>query len=160
LNNTRLLLLSKIGEPYNPVTGKGQVGRNLTHQVTSRAVTFFFDQPLNRFMGSGANGVSLRDFDGDCFDHSPLDFLRGAFIHAHALGFRPIQNFGVGPASGKSTWGSEWKKAAMDAFDRTASLGMSGEHIAYRTNYLDLDPTYRDSYGDPLLRMTIDWYDN
>jgi gluconate 2-dehydrogenase alpha chain len=32
--------------------------------------------------------------------------------------------------------------------------------MAYRTNYLDLDPTYRDSNGDPLLRMTMDWNDN
>jgi gluconate 2-dehydrogenase alpha chain len=39
-------------------------------------------------------------------------------------------------------------------------VGISGEHLAYRTNYLDLDPTYRDSLGDPLLRMTMDWNDN
>jgi gluconate 2-dehydrogenase alpha chain len=160
LNNTRLLLLSKIGEPYDPLTGKGHVGRNLTHQTQSRAVTMFFDRPLNRFMGSGANGTTIRDLDGDCFDHGPLDFLRGAYIVAHALGFRPIANFGVVPPSIKTDWGSEWKKAAIDAFDRTANLGISGEHLAYRTNYLDLDPTYRDDHGDPLLRMTIDWNDN
>ena len=51
-------------------------------------------------------------------------------------------------------------KAAIDAFDSTANFGISGEHMAYRANYLDLDPTYRDANGDPLLRMTIDWYDN
>lgn len=26
--------------------------------------------------------------------------------------------------------------------------------------FLDLDPTYRDAYGQPLLRMTFDWKDN
>ncbi|MBZ5624096.1 MAG: GMC family oxidoreductase [Acidobacteriia bacterium] len=160
LNNTRLLLLSKIGEPYDAATGRGLVGRNLTHQSQSRAVTLFFDRPLNRFMGSGANGANIRDLDGDCFDHGPLDFIRGAFIVAHALGFRPIANFGVVPPSIKTSWGSEWKKAAIDAFDCTANMGISGEHLAYRTNYLDLDPTYRDAHGDPLLRMTMDWNDN
>ena len=25
---------------------------------------------------------------------------------------------------------------------------------------MDLDPTYKDHMGDPLLRMTIDWHDN
>ena len=160
LNNTRLLLLSKIGEPYDPATGKGHVGRNLTHQSQSRAVTLFFDRPLNRFMGGGANGVHIRDLDGDFFDHGPLDFLRGAFITAHALGYAPIANFGVVPPAVKTTWGSAWKKAAIEAFDSTANLGISGEHLAYRTNYLDLDPTYRDRHGDPLLRMTIDWNDN
>src|SRR5882724_4417532 len=54
LNNTRLLLLSKIGEAYDSASGKGQVGRNLTHQANNRGVVFFFDRPLNRFMGSGA----------------------------------------------------------------------------------------------------------
>ena len=33
LNNVRLLLLSKIGTPYDPATGKGTLGKNLTHQV-------------------------------------------------------------------------------------------------------------------------------
>ena len=76
LNNTRLLLLSGIGEPYNAQSGKGTVGRNLTHQVSIGAATAFFEKPLNRFMGSGAAGVCINDFDGDAFDHSALPFLR------------------------------------------------------------------------------------
>ena len=160
LNNTRLLLLSKIGEAYDGRSSKGQVGRNLTHQANVHGLVFFFDRPLNRFMGSGGCGVVIRDLDGDCFDHGPLDFLRGAYIGAYALGSRPISNFGVVPPAVKASWGAEWKKAAIDAFDCTASVGISGEHLAYRTNYLDLDPTYRDSLGDPLLRMTMDWNDN
>jgi gluconate 2-dehydrogenase alpha chain len=160
LNNTRLLLLSKIGEAYDAASGKGHVGRNFTHQATSRGVVLFFDRPLNRFMGSGASGVVIRDLDGDCFDHGPLDFIRGGYVSASAYGYRPISSFGLVPPSVKPTWGSEWKKAAIDAFDCTANLAISGEHLAYRTNYLDLDPTYRDSYGDPLLRITMDWNDN
>jgi gluconate 2-dehydrogenase alpha chain len=134
LNNTRLLLLSKIGEAYDARSGKGQVGRNFTHQASSRGLVLFFDRPLNRFMGSGACGAVIRDMDGDCFDHGPLNFLRGAYIGAYALGYRPINNFGVVPAAVKPTWGPEWKKAAVDAFDCTASVSISGEHLAYRTN--------------------------
>jgi gluconate 2-dehydrogenase alpha chain len=160
LNNTRLLMLSKIGEAYDAASGKGQLGRNLTHQATSRGVVLFFDRPLNRFMGSGACGVAIRDLDGDNFDHGPLDFIRGAYIAAYAMGYRPITAFGTVPPSVKAGWGSEWKKAAIDSFDSAANLGISGEHLAYRTNYMDLDPTYKDSNGDPLLRMTMDWNDN
>ena len=160
LNNTRLLLLSKIGEAYDATTGKGQVGRNFTHQAHSRGVVMFFDRPLNRFMGSGACGTVIRDLDGDCFDHGPLNFIRGANIGAFAQGARPISNFGLLPPGVKATWGSEWKKAAISTFDCTTSLVISGEHLAYRTNYLDLDPTYRDANGDPLLRLTLDWNDN
>ena len=58
LNNSRLLLLSGIGEPYDPVTGKGTVGRNLNHQVIIPAVHIFLDKPLNRFMGA-AGGVGI-----------------------------------------------------------------------------------------------------
>jgi gluconate 2-dehydrogenase alpha chain len=160
LNNTRLLLLSKIGTPYDPGTGKGQLGKNLTHQVNSRGLVLFFDKPLNRFMGSGSNGVLIRDLDGDNFDHSRLDFMGGAYMAAFSYGHRPIANFGVVPPSVKGTWGTQWKKSAIEWFDRTATLNLQGEHAAYRGNYLDLDPTYRDVLGDPLIRMTMDWQDN
>jgi gluconate 2-dehydrogenase alpha chain len=32
--------------------------------------------------------------------------------------------------------------------------------VATRYNYLDLDPTYKDAWGLPLLRMTFDFPDN
>ena len=32
--------------------------------------------------------------------------------------------------------------------------------LSYRQNYLDLDPTYTDKYGDPLIRLTLDWTDH
>jgi gluconate 2-dehydrogenase alpha chain len=35
-----------------------------------------------------------------------------------------------------------------------------GEHLAYRGNFMDLDPTYKNGLGDPLLRLTLDWRDN
>ena len=31
---------------------------------------------------------------------------------------------------------------------------------SYRDNHLDLDPTYKDRFGRPLLRMTMDLHDN
>ena len=160
LNNTRLLLLSGIGEPYDVETGKGTVGANLTHQVAVTPVTVFLDQPLNRFMGSGAAGMAIADFDGDVFDHSKLPFIRGGNLIASNFGSRPIQNFGTVPSPMKRNWGSEWKKAAVAYYDRTESIGFNGEHLSYRENFMDIDPTYKDRYGDPLLRMTIDWRDN
>jgi len=160
LNNTRLLLLSKVGEPYDPATNKGTVGRNLTHQVNFPAASLYFEQPLNRFMGSGASGITVSDFDGDLFDHSSLPFLRGGNLLSLSVGNRPIANFGTVPKSVKSNWGSEWKKAALHYYDRTGSINFQGEHLAYSGNYMDLDPTYKDHFGDPLLRLTLDWREN
>ncbi|MGH9672722.1 MAG: GMC family oxidoreductase [Bryobacteraceae bacterium] len=160
LSNTRLLLLSKIGAPYDPATGKGTLGRNLTHQVSIPAATAFFEKPLNRYMGAGAAGIAMSDFDGDVWDHSDAPFLGGGFLYAVCYGFRPMANFGVLPPSVKAQWGSEWKKASLDWYDRTGRLSFYGEHMAYRGNCMDLDPVYKDNLGDPLLRLTIDWRDN
>jgi len=159
-NNTRLLLLSGIGEPYDPATGRGTVGSNLTHQVTVPAATAFFDQPLNRFMGSGSAGFLFSDYDRDDLDRSSLNFLRGGYFGARGYGFQPIGSFGVLPNSVKATWGSDWKKAAVFFYDRTATIGFAGEHLAYKTNLMDLDPVYKDTLGDPLLRLTLNWRDN
>jgi gluconate 2-dehydrogenase alpha chain len=158
-NNTRLLLLSGLGDPYDPATGTGTLGRNLTHQVQTGARAFF-EKPLNRFMGGGTAGVRISDFEGDVFDHRDLPFLRGGAISTSAGGAQPITAFGEVPSSIKKRWGSEWKKAAIQYYDRVASVGFAGEHIAYRTNFMDLDPVYKDRFGDPLLRLTIDWNDN
>jgi gluconate 2-dehydrogenase alpha chain len=160
LNNTRLLLLSGIGEPYDPNTGKGVVGRNLTHQISFTPAQAFFDKPLNRFMGAAPAGTRMADFDGDNFDHSNLPFVRGGTLAGIGTGFQPIVGFGAVPSSVKARWGSEWKKAAVYWYDRVGAVAFAGEHIAYKDHYFDLDPTYKDHLGDPLIRMTIDWNDN
>lgn len=160
LNNARLLLLSGIGRPYDPATGAGSLGRNLTHQISIPAAMAFFKEPLNRFMGAGSAGIAINDFDADVFDHGGLDFLRGGSIYTVCYGFRPMANFGMTPPSVKSFWGPEWKKAAIRWYDRTGRISFYGEHLAYRDNYMDLDPAYKDRFGDPLLRLTIDWRDN
>jgi gluconate 2-dehydrogenase alpha chain len=159
-NNTRLLLLSRIGEPYDPASGRGTVGSNLTHQLSIPAATAFFSKPLNRFMGSGSAGSLMSDFDGDVFDRGSLPFLRGGFFAARAYGFQPIGSFGALPRSISSTWGAEWKKAAVSYYDRTATITFTGEHLSYKHNFMDLDSTYKDKLGDPLLRITLDWRDN
>lgn len=160
LNNTRLLFLSGIGEPYDPATGRGTVGRNLTHQVSFSAATAFFEQPLNRFMGSGASGIIFNDFDGDLFDHSQLPFLRGGAILGRSARSLPISECDVLPKSVKAKWGSDWKKAVLQYYDRTGRISFIGDHLAYKDNYMDLDPVYKDHLGDPLLRLTLDWRDN
>jgi gluconate 2-dehydrogenase alpha chain len=111
-------------------------------------------------MGSAAAGIRISDFDGDLFDHSQLPFLRGGNLSVVNISSGPIANFGVLPPSVKAHWGSEWKKAALHYYDRTASISFSGEHLAYKGNFMDLDPNYKDHVGDPLLRLTLDWRDN
>lgn len=160
LENNRQLMLSKIGEIYDPKTGKGTVGRNYTYQIGGAGATVWFeDKIFNRFMGSGSSGMSIDDFNSDNFDHTGLGFFGGGNITCNVTGARPILNNGPLPPD-TPTWGSEWKVAAAKWYNRSVSFGMQGESPAYKEHYLDLDPTYKDQFGDPLLRMTFDFTDN
>lgn len=158
-HNVRLLLLSGIGEPYNPETGKGVIGRNYTYQTMSSVSVFFSeDTRINPFMGAGALGTVIDDFNGDNFDHADAGFINGAYIAAYITGGRPIQHHPVPP--GTPRWGRKWKQAVARHYNHTAGISIHGASMAHRYNYLDLDPTYKDAYGQPLLRMTYDFPEN
>jgi gluconate 2-dehydrogenase alpha chain len=51
-NNVALLLSAGIGQPYDPVTGKGVVGKNFCLQVMS-GVQIFVEDEINPFIGTG-----------------------------------------------------------------------------------------------------------
>jgi gluconate 2-dehydrogenase alpha chain len=156
-HNVLLLLLSKIGQPYNPVTNTGVVGRNYAYQITS-AVDVFLDDIMNPFMGAGALGQAIDEFNGDNFDHAPYGFIGGGYIALWTTGGRPILQHQL-PADAPS-WGAGWKKAMAENYLKSASIATHGSVMSYRTSYLDLDPTYHDIYGDPLLRLTFDFQPN
>jgi len=155
-NNAKLLLTSGLGEAYNPKTGKGTVGKNYCYQVSSGWSTALFDnQEFNTYAGAGALGMEIPEYTGDHFDHKDLDFIHGAGIRMFQYGNRPIANNVV--PEGTPNWGPEFKKASIkyaNSWLKVASQGASMPHI---NNYLDLDPTYKDEYGMPILRMTYDY---
>jgi gluconate 2-dehydrogenase alpha chain len=159
LMNVRMMLLSGIGKPYDPNANAGVVGRNYCYQTGGGGAAMIFDDKrFNPFMGAGALSSSAHDFNGDGFDHSNLDFVGGASIGSGESNGRPIGNRPVPP--GTPRWGSKWKKATAETYGRVMTIGGSGSSYAIRGNYLDLDPTYKDNYGRPLLRITFDFPDN
>ncbi|MEJ0027154.1 MAG: GMC family oxidoreductase [Rhizomicrobium sp.] len=160
INNVRLMLLSGIGTPYDPKTGTGVIGKNFAYQMMSSTSVFYDkDVAINPFIGAGSGGSQLIDeFNSDHFDHGPHNFVGGAYIIGGQTGGRPIQQLAVPP--GTPNWGTSWKKAAKDSYLHTTSVVTHGAVMSYRDAYLDLDPTYRDSLGNPLLRLTFDWHDN
>jgi gluconate 2-dehydrogenase alpha chain len=162
LFNVQLLLHSGIGRPYDPVSQKGVIGRNYTHQTVSTAVGFFDHKKFNfnPFIASGSIGMCVDEFNGDNFDHGPHGFVGGGYIGHVQTGARPIETTPTPP--GTPRWGSAWKQAVRDNYLSTIKpgTGVHGSFYAYRDVYLDLDPTYKDRLGRPLMRMTIDLHDN
>lgn len=158
LHNVRLLLLSGIGRPYDPATGEGVIGKNYAYQITSGVDVFYDDKVLNPFIGAGAHGMLVDEFNGDNFDHAGLGFIGGGFMGIVQTGARPIETHRT--PDGTPTWGSGWKKAVAHSYLRSTGVSTHGAVMSHRTNYLDLDPTYRDVYGRPLMRMTFDFTDN
>jgi gluconate 2-dehydrogenase alpha chain len=160
-HNVRLLMLSKIGEQYDPVSNKGLVGRNLTHQViTSARALLVLKEPMNAFMNNSGLGYRISDYDGS-FGIKPSDgILRGGtFSGGSGTAALPITAFGrIPPGFTPRNWGSKWKSGSVRLYDHfMGGSGFRGDHLPWRQNFMDLDPTYTDLYGDPLLRMTLDW---
>ncbi|CAI6075911.1 GMC family oxidoreductase [Cohnella sp. JJ-181] len=155
-NNVKLLLMSGLGKPYDPASGTGVIGRNYAYQVTKgNAAGFFEDKEFNMFAGAGALGVTLDDYNGDNFDHSDLKFIHGAAISLSQTGMRPIANNPV--PGGTASWGAEFKANSVKYANRFLSVGGQGSSMPFQHHFLDLDPTYKDAYGDPLVRLTFDF---
>ncbi|MFN4309582.1 MAG: GMC family oxidoreductase [Ferrovibrio sp.] len=158
LHNVRLMLLSGIGKPYDPQTGEGTVGRNYCYQTNSAATLFFDDKNFNPFIAAGALGMTVDEFNGDNFDHGNVNFIGGAGINCIPTSGRPITRRPVPP--GTPRWGSEWKKATKDNYLSSFTFTSQGSSYPLRGNYLDLDPTYKDRFGRPLMRLTFDFPEN
>jgi gluconate 2-dehydrogenase alpha chain len=158
LHNAHLMLVSGIGQPYDPSTGTGLVGKNYAYQIVSGINLFYDDKYFNNFVGAGAVGMAVDDFNGDNFDHSGLGFIGGGYIAQWTTNARPIETHPV--PEGTPKWGAKWKKAVRDNYLRSTSVATHGAVMSYRQNHLDLDPTYKDIYGRPLLRLTFDYQDN
>jgi len=159
LNNVKLMLNSGIGRAYDPATRQGTVGRNYTYQMLA-GVTVFYpeDININPFMGGGALGTMIDDFNGDNFDHTGLGFVGGGYIAAWTSTGRPIEYHPAPP--GTPRWGLGWKQAVRRHYNHTVVLEAEGSSMPTPANYLSLDPTYRDAYGQPLLRITFDFPEN
>jgi gluconate 2-dehydrogenase alpha chain len=158
-NNTLLMLLAGIGEPYDPVTGKGTVGKNYCYQYTGAGVSLFYeDKEMNPFMSTGAFGSIMDDFNGDNFDHSGLGFVGGGHISVGFSNGRPIGTRATPP--GTPSWGKAWKQATAKYYNKWLNVAGTMCDYAHRENYLDLDPNYKDALGRPLIRMTYNFREN
>lgn len=155
--NVRLMLLSGIGQPYNPLTEEGVIGRNYAFLSNGGATLFFKDKNFNPFATAGATGQMFNDISPGNFDGPGLGFIGGAKIHSSQATGTPI---GTALPKGTPAWGAGWKEGMEEWYGHSMKISITTTCMSYRDIYLDLDPNYTDDYGYPLLRMTFDWKQN
>lgn len=152
LQNTRLLLLSRIGAPYDPETGTGQVGRGYAGHLSVTSVGFF-----DRVLPSSRTHASIGFTDADA------DELHGsvgsAFHMSTSFGPLDPRDSLLLPAESPD-WGADWKRDLVAWHGRKLTDTAIAEALPSPRRFLDLDPRYRDARGDPLLRITFDWQEN
>jgi gluconate 2-dehydrogenase alpha chain len=159
INNVHLMLLSGIGEPYDPVAQKGVIGKNYCYQTGAGATLFFQGRHFNPFMSAGGSNATIDDFNINWdFDRGKHGFVggynvAGGFNTALPIGYRPVPR-------GTPQWGKAWKAATAKWYQTAMNISASGSVMANRYNYYDLDPTYRNAFGQPLMRMTFDYKEN
>jgi gluconate 2-dehydrogenase alpha chain len=158
MTNTRLLLLSGVGAPYDPAARHGVVGKNFCYQTQSGVGVYLRNRWINPFLAAGSTLTAIDEYNNDNFDHAGLSFFGGANIRASVTTGRPIASRNTPP--GTPRWGTAWKKANAEWYAHSFGVGAQGSCYPHTENFLDLDPEYTDVYGQPLLRMTFDFRDN
>lgn len=169
LSNARLLLLSRSrAHPNGLGNARAQVGQDFTYQTWKTPATGTFEgRRFNLYMGNGATQSVLYEFYGDNFDHGPLDFIGGAQLFCGGGERDPLMSVQdvppMSPNAGEGgvddAWGAAWK-ARMKQWDSFFPITIQGDSLPFTGQTLDLDPTYTDRLGRPLLRLTFDFSDN
>lgn len=157
LYNVHLMLLSGIGQPYNPITEEGVVGRNYAFLSNGGATLFFKDKLFNPFIAAGPTGQMFNDVSPGNFDGPGLGLLGGAKIHSSQATGTPI---GTALPKGTPAWGAGWKEGLETWYGHSMKVSITTSCMSYRDVYLDLDPTYTNEHGQPLLRITFNWKQN
>lgn len=162
LSNVKLCMLSRNDQHKDGIgNDRGQLGRNAAHQILQEASTGVFPgRKFNLYMGNSTTMNVLYDFYGSVLDHTDLGFVGGAQIQAPWGERTPISTVENYPIGKGKTWGKDWKDSLRNDWDSTASLVVQAESPTYKQFFYDLDPMYKDSYGQPLLRWTLSWTEN
>jgi choline dehydrogenase-like flavoprotein len=149
LESPRLLLLSKSARfPDGLANSNGVVGKYLMSGNFANA-SGLFEHPLNEFKGIVTGAVIL--------DYVPSDPKRGFYGGGRitARGQQEPIQYGLEGPHGAPRWGAGYKNALRDQANRKMVLASFVTQIPLETNRVDLDPTMKDAWGLPAMRITM-----
>lgn len=155
---TPRLLLESASErhPDGLANSSGYVGRNLMfngHSIASGV----FDEQLNDY-----KSIQVTRIVHDYYESDPQrGFYGGGGIDARPfLGATPIL-FGLAATPPSvPTWGLKFKEALANNFTRQMSILGSTTSLALDRNNITLDPTHKDPWGRPAIRVTYRDHDD
>jgi gluconate 2-dehydrogenase alpha chain len=167
--NVRILLNSGIDGSFVSRDGVS-VGKYFMNCVKDGGVqaNIVFDKiVLNGYDGpSAAQHRTCDHFNGENFAELKLRellpkgqfFLRGAAI-AGTSGL-PLQGLPNLLPPSMPKWGATYKEYVRRAFNQYLSVHFIQEPLPYEDKFVDLDPTYKDSRGIPVCRVTNPAHEN
>lgn len=154
---SRLLLNSSSdSHPDGLANSSGFVGRNLMYNGHSIA-NALFEQQLNDF-----KGVQVTRIIHDFYESDPArGFYGGGGIDARPLfAATPIYFAAYGGPPDEPGWGAEYKNNLAHNFTRHMAILSSTTSLALDRNNISIDPTHKDRWGRPSLRVTYKDHDD
>ena len=153
----RLLLNSASdAHPDGLANSSGFVGRNLMFNSHSNA-TALFEHPLNDF-----KGVQVTRMVHEYYETDPKrGFYGGGGIDARpAIAAYPMAYAAAGGVPGEPTWGAKYKENLKHNFSRTMGIFNGATSLAQDSNNVTIDPTAKDAWGRPSIRVTYKDHDD
>ncbi len=144
----RLLLMSANSKfPDGLANSSGMVGKHLMFN-TYGEVNALFEHPLNEF-----KSVQVTRIVHDFYDHDPKrGFYGGGGIDGRSR--TDADRLGAVRAARRAQpWGAGFK-SLLEAMPRAMVVATHGTSLPLETNSVDLDPTLKDAWGLPALRIT------
>lgn len=151
LENVRLMLASGINR-------NGAVGKWFTiHNYHWYSGEMPDDTAI--YAGPAAAGAVIDDFNVNWHQYSDGSFLWGTPILYFAGDTQPIEGVKNMPP-GTPMWGEGFKEYLRTSYRRRFGMYSQMATLPLESNFLDLDPTAKDPWGQPALRITHDWGDH
>jgi choline dehydrogenase-like flavoprotein len=145
----RLLFMSANPQhPFGLANSSGKVGKYLMFNTNPVALALF-DQPLNEY-----KSVQVTRIIHDFYDTDPKrGFYGGGGLDARMF-FGPLLFALNGGSPGSANWGADFKRTLHHEFTRTMMINGHTTSLAMERNNITLDPTAKDKFGLPAIRMT------
>ncbi len=159
--NLRLLFLS--GDSKRPSglgNSSGQLGQHFMSKMLTDVRGYFPERNFNLHTGPCYQCVILDDYLSADFNAPQHGFIGGATLSAENQA-TPIGMSMAKLPDDVPAWGSRYKAHLKD-WQRWGIVRIQPDNLPMRSNFVDLDPTHRDSsgLGLPKIRVTFDLRDN